>query len=199
MRRRTHKASNGPPIPHTQAPARRYVTPAEASRLFDAAGQAGRNSVRDKTLLMMMYYHGLRASEAASLQWTDISWTTEELSVQRVKNGRHAVHPIPGRELRQLRSWKREHDNPAGHLFRSERGGPLSTDTIGRVTERAGVIAGIGFHVHPHMLRHGCGFALAANRTDTRRIQAYLGHANIQSTVIYTALAPGQFKNLFPD
>jgi type 1 fimbriae regulatory protein FimB len=49
------------------------------------------------------------------------------------------------------------------------------------------------------MLRHGCGYRLANRGTDTRTIQAYLGHRNIQNTVRYTNLAPGAFRGLFPD
>ena len=53
------------------------------------------------------------------------------------------------------------------------------------------------FPVHPHMLRHACGFVLANRGTDTRTLQAYLGHRSIQSTVRYAELAPGRFKNLW--
>jgi site-specific recombinase XerD len=47
------------------------------------------------------------------------------------------------------------------------------------------------------MLRHACGYALANKGTDTRTLQAYLGHRSIQSTVRYTELAPGRFKNIW--
>lgn len=181
------------------APARRYITNAEFKRLADAAGQAGRNAVRDKCLITMAYNHGLRASETVGLRWHDIDWTTENLHVRRMKNGTPATHPIPGSELRQLRALKREAEGAEGHMFRSERGGPLSADMVARIVARAGVIAGIGFHVHPHMLRHGCGYYLANKGVDTRTIQAYLGHSQISSTVIYTALAPGRFKDMFRD
>ena len=50
---------------------------------------------------------------------------------------------------------------------------------------------------HPHMLRHACGFALANKGHDTRALQAYLGHKNIQHTVRYTELSPTRFKNFW--
>lgn len=62
------------------------------------------------------------------------------------------------------------------------------------MVERAGIEAELGFPVHPHMLRHACGFALANKGQDTRALQAYLGHRNIQHTVRYTELSPGRFK-----
>jgi type 1 fimbriae regulatory protein FimB/type 1 fimbriae regulatory protein FimE len=64
-------------------------------------------------------------------------------------------------------------------------------------TQRAGIESQMPFPVHPHMLRHACGFVLANKGTDTRTLQAYLGHRSIQSTVRYTELAPGRFKNLW--
>jgi site-specific recombinase XerD len=59
--------------------------------------------------------------------------------------------------------------------------------------------AGIPFPVHPHMLRHACGYYLASKGQDTRAIQAYLGHKNIQHTVRYTELAPGRFNDFWQD
>ena len=64
---------------------------------------------------------------------------------------------------------------------------------------RLGVVAGFGFPVHPHMLRHACGFKLANDGVDTRSLQAYLGHRNIQHTVRYTEPAPTRFKNFWHD
>ena len=63
--------------------------------------------------------------------------------------------------------------------------------------ERAGEAAGLGFPAHPHMLRHACGFALANKGHDTRTLQAYLGHKNIQHTVSYTELSPDRFKDFW--
>jgi site-specific recombinase XerD len=64
---------------------------------------------------------------------------------------------------------------------------------------RLGVTAKLGFKAHPHMFRHACGFQLANRGTDTRTLQAYLGHRNIQHTVRYTELSPTRFKNLRRD
>jgi site-specific recombinase XerD len=57
--------------------------------------------------------------------------------------------------------------------------------------------AGMPFPVHPHMLRHGCGYALANAGHDTRSLQAYLGQKNIQHTVRYTELAPDRFRDFW--
>jgi site-specific recombinase XerD len=71
--------------------------------------------------------------------------------------------------------------------------------TIHHMVSRAGEAAALPFPVHPHMLRHACGFYLANKNTDTRTIQHYLGHRNIQHTVRYTELAPQRFQDFWDD
>lgn len=194
-------AAQGTPA-RPEPPPRRHVTPDEATRLIEAAGQAGRNGTRDRALVMVTYRHGCRVAEVTALRWSAIDWTTEQIYIGRVKRGISGHHPLTGGELRLLRKLKREADDnghPEGHIFISEQGGPLSPDMVARVIARAGAIAGIGFHVHPHMLRHGAGYALVRKKTDLRTIQAYLGHSQISSTVRYTALDPGRFEGLWKD
>jgi site-specific recombinase XerD len=82
-------------------------------------------------------------------------------------------------------------------VFTSERGAPFSTAGFARMIERAGVEAHRGFKAHPHMLRHACGYALANKGHDTRALQAYLGHRNIQHTVRYTELSQTRFKDFW--
>jgi site-specific recombinase XerD len=81
----------------------------------------------------------------------------------------------------------------------SERGAPLTPPGFNRMVKRAAVVAELGIKVHAHMLRHACGFKLANDGIDTRSLQAYLGHSNIQNTARYTALASGRFKNFWRD
>ena len=95
-----------------------------------------------------------------------------------------------------MRELKRRSASP--FVFASERG-PFTPSGFAKLLARAGDEAKIGFKVHPHMLRHACGFKLANEGVDTRTIQAYLGHRSIQHTVRYTELAPTRFKSLFRD
>jgi type 1 fimbriae regulatory protein FimB/type 1 fimbriae regulatory protein FimE len=85
------------------------------------------------------------------------------------------------------------------HVFSMERGGPLTDSGVRKVIARAGEEAKLGFPVHPHMLRHACGYKLANDGHDTRAIQHYLGHRNIVHTVRYTNLAPDRFRNFWQD
>jgi site-specific recombinase XerD len=77
--------------------------------------------------------------------------------------------------------------------------GMLLDRALARMVDRAGEAAGFKFKAHPHMLRHASGFALANHGHDTRALQAYLGHRNIQHTVRYTELAPDRFKDFWRD
>jgi site-specific recombinase XerD len=96
--------------------------------------------------------------------------------------------------LRALRRLQREQE-PSPHVFQSERGGPMTPKGWNTLFGRIGLRAAMPFPVHPHMLRHGCGFKLANDGHDTRALQHYLGHKNIQHTVRYSELAPDRFKD----
>ena len=82
-------------------------------------------------------------------------------------------------------------------MFVSERKAPFSVDGFRRLVQRAAKAAKLKIKCHPHMLRHACGFKLANDGVDTRSLQSYLGHRNIQHTVRYTELAPQPFKNFW--
>jgi hypothetical protein len=81
------------------------------------------------------------------------------------------------------------------YVFVSERGSPLTARTVHHIVAEAGRAAGFAFPVYPHMLRHACGFYLANKGVDTRALQQYLGHRNIQHTVRYTELTAQRFQN----
>jgi integrase len=152
---------------------------------------------RDATMMLVAYRHGLRASELVDLRWDQIDFNTATLAVRRAKRGTRSTHPIRGDEIRVLRRLQREQEPKSPFVFTSERGSPFTTAGFARMVERAGKAAGLGFKAHPHMLRHACGFALANKGHDTRALQAYLGHRNIQHTVRYTELSPQRFKDFW--
>ena len=150
-------------------------------------------------MLLIAFRHGLRASELVDLRWEQVDLENAILHVRRVKQGTPATHPLTGRELRALRRLQREQEPKSTFVFVSERGEPFSNRGFQATVERAGKAAGCGMKIHPHMLRHACGYKLANDGVDTRTIQAYLGHKSIQHTVRYTELAPTRFKSLFRD
>jgi len=185
-------------VPNTALRTREYLTPDEVRKLIDHAGKLGRHGHRDAALLMLAYRHGLRVSELVALRWDSVDLKQGRLHVNRLKNGIASVHPLRGPELRALRKLARDYPETP-YVFVTERKGPLTPDTVRKLVARAGEAAGLGFPVHPHMLRHACGFKLANEGHDTRSIQQYLGHRNIQHTVRYTELSPTRFKDFWRD
>src|SRR5262249_10021772 len=149
---------------------RRYLTEPEVERLMDCARKYGRYGHRDATMILVAYRHGLRASEVCDLQWQQIELSEGRLHVHRIKNGIPSVHPIRGDEMRALRKLRREYPKDA-YVFVSERGGPISPIGFHRLIQRVGEAAKMPFPIHPHMLRHACGFKLANDGHDTRALQ----------------------------
>jgi type 1 fimbriae regulatory protein FimB/type 1 fimbriae regulatory protein FimE len=192
----------GPPKRRRNAEvrSREYLTDAEVNRLISAAGE-NRNGHRDATMILVAYRHGLRAGELVTLRWNAVDFAHGHLHVSRLKGSSESVHPLAGVELRALRRLKREQDADATSpfIFTSERSSPFTPAGYRKLVARLGVAASFDFPVHPHMLRHACGYKLANDGTDTRSLQAYLGHKNIQHTVRYTELAPTRFKDFWRD
>ena len=175
---------------------REFLALDEVESLMKAAGNTGRHQHRDRTLILIMFRHGLRVSEAVDLKWDQIDFKVGSIHVNRLKNGKPATHYLEGDEMRALRRLRREYPH-SPFIFVTERGGPLTRSTVNKLVERAGRLAGVEFPVHPHMLRHACGYYLANKGIDTRTIQDYLGHVSITHTVRYTELAPHKFKGLW--
>jgi type 1 fimbriae regulatory protein FimE len=192
------KSLNPPPIKQPNLGAREYLRPSEVEALMKAAKSVGRHGVRDGAIILLMFRHGLRTAELVALKWSRVDLASGYLEVQRVKHGHHSVHPLRSPELRALRQLKRDYPDTQ-YVFVSERKAPLSTRLVRHIIARAGRLAGIEGKVHPHQLRHACGYYLATNGQDTRAIQDYLGHRNIQHTVRYTQLNPSRFESFWTD
>src|SRR3954447_475876 len=103
---------------------------------------------------------GLRVFELVALRWEQIDFKGALLHVNRNKNGISSVHSLRDPELRALRRLKRD-DGPGAYVFMTERGGPMTTDNVRKLVQRGGQEAKLPFPVHPHMLRHACGYKLA--------------------------------------
>jgi integrase len=176
---------------------REHLTTDEVERLIEAA-KTNRYGHRDALMVLLAFRHGLRAGEVVDLRWDQVDFKTASLHVRRLKNGTPSTHPLTGRELRALRRHQRE-SGKSPFVFVSERAAPMSAPGFSRMVERAAVSAKLAIKTHAHMLRHACGYKLANDGHDTRALQAYLGHRNIQNTTRYTALAPDRFKGFWKD
>jgi site-specific recombinase XerD len=186
-------------LKNAQTRPREYLTEAEVQQLMQAARKRGRWGHRDETMILVAFRHGLRVSELVSLRWDQVDFTSSHLHVNRLKRGRNSQHPISGAELRALRRLKREQPSGSRFVFMSERGAPLTPRGFAQMLSRAAASIDFPFSIHPHMLRHACGYKLANDGHDTRALQDYLGHRQIQQTVRYTDMAAGRFNGFWAD
>jgi type 1 fimbriae regulatory protein FimB/type 1 fimbriae regulatory protein FimE len=179
--------------PHKRAPRKhhKFMTEAEIEALAKAAG-----SHRDRTMILVAFRHGLRANEVVNLRWDQIDLGKALLTIYRSKHGRDATHPMPGGEIRDLRRLHRETERASEFVFVSRLGSPMTMRAFGQMTKRTAAAAGLA-NVHPHALRHACGYKLALEGRSMRDIQHYLGHRRIASTEIYTEHAPTNFRGWF--
>ena len=182
---------------------REYLTADEVERLLAASKTTSRNPERDYAILLLAYRHGLRVSELCSLKLSDVNLEAGEFHVARLKGSDSVSHPFYNGESAAIRAWlveraKLSPPESCDTLFISERRKPLSRITVWLMINQVARAAGLeDLDVHPHMLRHSCGYALINKGVDVRTIQGYLGHRSISSTVRYTKLDSKRFAKLF--
>lgn len=174
---------------------RLYLTRAEVQQLLLVAS-CSRNALRDTCMITLAYIHGLRVSELTGLKITDIDLLSGKIFIRRLKNGFSTQHPLLRDERVLLERWLKIRSPDRGDwLFPGRNGRPLNRQLIYKMISRYGRAAALPLNVHPHMLRHGCGYELAEQGLDTRLIQDYLGHRNIRHTVHYTAGNAARFTS----
>jgi integrase len=196
MPRNVESPSNSLPVDGHER-ARDYVSEAEFATLLQGTRQS-RHRWRNTAILMLMFYHGLRVTELCRLKRQDVDIQHGRIWVQRLKGSLSTEQPLQADELRALKRYlKQRGDSRLPWLFLNERGDPFTRSSINYLVEMSGQRSGLAFHVHPHMLRHGCGYALANRGYDLRLIQDYLGHRDPKHTTRYTRTAAGRFEGLW--
>ena len=180
---------------------RKHLVSAKVDKLR-AAVKGTRHEASDRCLLLLMFHHGLRVSEACRLLLSQADIESRILHIKRLKDGLSMTHPLQDEKLRVIKAWLADHARmkpDTGAFFISEWRSPLSRKTTWLTIRNYGRRARLPVEAHPHMLRHACGYKLANDGHDTRALQHYLGHKNIQHTVRYTEMAPDRFKNFWRD
>jgi type 1 fimbriae regulatory protein FimB len=179
---------------------RDYLSESEIASLF-AAARKGRHGVRDLALVMLLFHHGLRVTEATRLTLSDVIMGDATLNVRRLKGGLSTTQPLAAPVFRALKAYLRQRQQAGTDhlpwLFLSERGEPFARQGINYLIKTIGARARLPIPLHPHMLRHSCGYALANRAYDLRLIQDYLGHRNPKHTVRYTRTAAKRFRGLW--
>ncbi|EPM0702071.1 tyrosine-type DNA invertase [Klebsiella aerogenes] len=179
---------------------RNFLTQNEIESLLNAAN-SGPHAARNYCLTLLCFIHGFRASEICRLRISDIDLRSKCIYIHRLKKGFSTTHPLLNKEIQALKRWLDIRDeypqSTSEWLFLSRKGNPLSRQQFYQIISASGDQTGLPLEIHPHMLRHSCGFALANMGIDTRLIQDYLGHRNIRHTVWYTASNAGRFYGIW--
>jgi type 1 fimbriae regulatory protein FimB len=144
----------------------------------------------------MTYRHGLRVSEAIGLRRDHVNIAHSRLWVARLKSSLSVEHPIAGDELRAIKRYVGTREDKLPWLFVSERDTQLTRQAVNYLVREAAEAVGLK-NVHPHTLRHSCGYYLADRGTDLRTMQDYLGHRDPRHTVLYTRVAGRRFEGLW--
>jgi type 1 fimbriae regulatory protein FimB len=144
----------------------------------------------------MMYRHGLRVSEAIALRRDEVNLQQARLWVRRHKNGLWVEQPIAGDKLRAIKRYLATRTDRLPWKSLWERGQQLERTSVFYLVRAAAETAGLK-NVHPHTLRHSCGYYLADEGTDLRTVQDYLGHRDPRHTAYYTRVAGRRFEGLW--
>ncbi|MDR0217736.1 MAG: tyrosine recombinase XerC [Enterobacteriaceae bacterium] len=148
-------------------------------------------SVRDRTMMEVMYGAGLRLSELVGLNCRDLDLASGEIWVQG-KGSKERKIPAGSTAVEWLQRWlaMRELFEPEDNavFISSQSGKRLSARNVQKRFEQWGVRQGINSHIHPHKLRHSFATHMLESSGDLRAVQELLGHANLSTTQIYTHL-----------
>lgn len=181
---------------------RKYLTLSEVIALREAAHRTSkRYKHRNWMLLLVCYRHALRVSELINLRWTQIDLDARTIYIERVKNSKPSMQLLEPDEHEGLCELKRLTPVESEYVFVSQAGQRLSVSSVAKLLDKAATDAGFTFKVHPHMLRHAKGFSLVNSdkNYNLRLIQDFLGHRNIQHTVLYTELDANRLRTLSGD
>ena len=177
---------------------REYLWEEEVESLIEAVRKRTIHPDRNEAIILLMFRHALCVWDLIHMKWSDVDLKYALFHIKRKKGSIDSVHSLSMREVRLLKLLK-EKDTKNEHVFLSKIGKPFTGYMIHAIITKAGKNAKLPLSVHPHMLRHSCGFYLAKRGLDTKAIQLYMGHREIANTAIYTQVDPHSFLGLWDD
>jgi site-specific recombinase XerD len=172
-------------MPRPKTDTIKFLSQDEAGRLFHELGENKRN----KAIFLVAYRHGLRASEVGLLRTSDLDFKKLRIMVHRLKGSYSGEHPLQPDEAKAIKAYLRERDHESPILFTSNRHDPISRRTLDWLMKTYGAVANLPPEKqHFHVLKHSIATHLLDAGADLRFVQDWLGHSNIQNTIVYTYL-----------
>jgi type 1 fimbriae regulatory protein FimE len=178
-------------VANAERRAREHLSREEVLALIKAA-RVNRHGVRDAAAVWLSFNHGLRVSELADLRWSDVRWQERILMVRRLKGSQSGEHPLTEQDKRFLGPLRGKGQRPSDRVLGITAAG--FRKMLARLDLPADLAA---LAVHPHMLRHACGYDMVG-RADLQARAAFMGHKRLENTVRYSHLNPDQFEGLRP-
>lgn len=180
--------------PRRGQPLPKYLTEAEASRLREAAKRP-----RDRALVSLLLYGGLRVGEACRLLVPNIDFHDHTIRITSGKGDKDRLVIVAPRCLDDVKAWLGDRAATASdHLFPSIfPGKPMTERTAQRTVAATARAAGLSKKVTPHVLRHTLATTLLRRGGDIRFIQRILGHASIATTQVYTHLDDAELRRMY--
>jgi type 1 fimbriae regulatory protein FimB/type 1 fimbriae regulatory protein FimE len=166
----------------------------EVRRFFEVI-----DSVRDRAIFRIMYHAGLRVSEVGLLELRGYAPQTNRLMVERVKGSNSGEHHLCDEEAEALQGWLVERGFAPGPVFISRRNRPISRAMLHVLVQKYGAKAGWPRKLcHCHVLRHACCTHLLSKGFNVEQVQDWVGHSNIQNTMIYARVTNSQRVEMAP-
>ena len=158
---------------------------------------------RDRAIFELLYGCGLRNSELVGIELSDIEEANGVILV-RGKGKKQRYVPLEGAVAEALQAYRGARQKildqtrkTTRRLFINQRGGPLTTRSVGRIVKQIAVARGLPPDIHPHTLRHAFGTHMLSEGADLRAIQELLGHERLSTTQKYTQLSIGQVMEVY--
>jgi len=169
----------------------KYLSKDEVERFFEAI-----KNPRDQAVFALIYYYGLRVSEATLITLDDIDWCKEKIYIRRVKNGISGEKPLSPR-IKEILTDYLAIRQPTGKALFTGRQGNLSCARIAQLFKEYAKEAGFPSCYSVHSLRHSIATHLLASGEGIEFVKDHLGHVNIQSTMIYAQLTDKKREEVF--
>jgi len=167
------------------------LTMEECFRIFGSV-----DNPKHKLLLLLGYGAGLRRSEISTLKWQDILFDEHKIHINQGKGNKDRIVMLPVSIVSILQNYRSIYPSDEWVFAGQYKGEAISTRTVQVVMQQAVAKAGLEKKATVHTLRHSFATHLLESGTDIRYIQQLLGHANVNTTMIYTHITPKAAKNI---